>query len=240
MKTKAILCCISILLSLHSIAQWRAGAKAGVNLSWFTQDIAPFARHSEYYDDYRGFNQHVRAGIHAGLTLQYHGNGPFSIGTEFLLSSRGSMYRIRNTRVILVDGDGNENKAYDTYTYKIDYIELPFYVHINPAYSRRSGISFYGGIAPAYAISSKQIYRYYDIEGVAAKGDQQKKSKLLNDARKIQVFPLAGIRAGNAKSYIDARLTYPLLPTFTKATNSDGSNLTTRSWSIGITGGINF
>ena len=240
MRRKAILCWFLIFSFFTADAQWRSGIKAGVNLSRFTQEIDPFARNSEYYDDYIGFKQFIRAGANAGFTLEHRATSSFSVGSELLYSSRGAMYRIRNPYVTLVDGEGEQKRAYDSYTYQVNYIELPLYFQMNTGYFRKSAFDIYAGVAPAYAIKSRRIYRYYEGSGVVAAGDQQKKSKPLDHVRNTNLFPLAGVKAGTEKAYFDMRLSFPLLPVFAKSKNPDGSNLTTRTWSVGLTGGLYF
>lgn len=241
MNTKTV--AIYLLFScafFDAAAQWRTGVKGGINLSWFTQDIDPFARNSEYYEDYIGFKQYVRAGISAGITLHRQTNSPFSFGAELLYTSRGAMYRIRNSEVVLIDDNGETSKAYDTYTYRIDFAEIPLYVQMEPEFRAKTNFAFYAGLAPAYAFNAKRIYRYYDVTGVAELGDRQKRKKDLEDVRALNFFPLGGIKIGGRQGYLDLRVSYPFFPTFARTENDYGSNLSTRTWSIGAAGGLYF
>jgi len=231
---------IVFLFCINGNAQIQTGVKAGANFSWFTNAIDPFAPHSEYYDDYRGFKKHFRIGIHGGFFAIFNNSGPFAFGAEILYSSRGAMHRIKNTNVTLIDNDGEWQSAFDTYTYKLDYLEFPLLIQYNSNTKLNTGFSFYAGVSPAIAVNKKRVYRYYDASGYVTSSDRLKQKKELQHLRNFNLFPLAGVKIGGRNGFGDLRASYPFFPVFNRSKNTDGSNLSTRMWTIGASAGIYF
>lgn len=241
MKTKSLITTIIFITTLSAAnAQLRTGIKGGVNISWFTKAVDPFDVNSEYYSDYAGFRKHVRTGITGGFFVMYDASNFFSFGTEVLYSGRGNVHRVENRDAIQVDNEGNQQFAYDTYTYKIDYVELPLYVQRNLAHISNTGLDFYAGIAPAYAFHKKRVYTYYDVSGYVDNTDKQKRTRPLEDVRNFNIFPIAGIKLGGSTGFFDLRASLPFYPVFTSSSAPGGGNLSTRMWTIALTGGFYF
>ncbi|MFV0604637.1 MAG: porin family protein [Niabella sp.] len=239
MKLK-LLMAITFAFSFSNItlAQVKAGIKIGGNFSWFTNSIDPFAAGSEYYDDYIGFEKFFRSSVNGGLILTLNPRSQLSFSTEFLYSAKGSKHRYKNPNVTIIDNEGVTSSGFDTYTYTIDYLEIPVIVQPNFITNNKNYWSVYAGIAPAYAVNHKRVYRYFDETGYVDNNDREKLQKNLEDIRSFNFFPLAGFKYGETRAFIDLRASHSFLPVFTKTKNNDGSNLHTRMWTIGLSTGV--
>lgn len=240
---KKLFVTVSLILFLFSTsqAQFRSGVKGGLVFSRFVGDIDPFAKNSKYYEDYIGFQKVFRSGVTGGLFADFQINSNTKIGGEILYSGKGAKYRYHNTNVYLVDEDGNKSRAYDTYTYRTDYLEVPVFVQLDP----RAGFndirfSVYGGFAPSLSINRKRVYRYYDHEGLAAKGDQKKNTRELENVRTLNLFPLLGVKLGTNGAFLDLRYSMTLLPVFANTSASPDTDFNTRMNSLSATLGIYF
>ncbi|OJU24581.1 MAG: hypothetical protein BGN92_05745 [Sphingobacteriales bacterium 41-5] len=222
-------------------AQFRTGVKGGLVFSRFSEDIDPFAKNSKYSEDYIGFQKVFRSGATGGFFAEFMINNATRIGGELLFAARGSKYRYHNSKVYLLDEDGNKSKAYDTYTYQTDYLELPVYLQLDTrAGFNTVGISVYGGVAPAVPVNRKRVYRYYDIEGFAAKGDQKKMKRELENVRAFNLFPLVGIKLGSDRAFLDLRYSTTFRPVFGNSPTGPDTDFNTRMSSLSATVGIYF
>ncbi len=226
---------------LHSTAQngkdqFRFGIKAGFNVSSFTKDVGVFEQPDRAY---RAFERSSRGSVTAGLTLDLKLSERFTFGTELLFNPRGMGYKSENRDVEYEDGE--EKKTYDYFTYKVDYLELPFTFNynFNPETSKTS-VSAYGGIAPAFNVYHKTKLKYHDT----AAGQENQKSDLTN-VRTSNYSLIAGVQLAENEtfggtSYVDLRGSYMRLPVFDQRLNDIGSNLNTHLYTFTLAFGLKF
>lgn len=240
MKTKFYLAAILILFMVADAnGQFRSGIKGGVIFSRFNGDVDPFAPGSKYHEDYIGFKKIFRSGATGGLFAEFSINEATTFGSEILYSAKGAKYRYRNTNVYLEDEDGNKSRAYDTYTYQTDYLEVPLYLQLNTrADFEGMQFSVYGGVSPALSINRKRVYRYYDHEGFAVKGDQKKMKRELENVRTMNLFPLTGVKLGSRDAFLDVRFSTSLRPIFANTSVNPETDFNTRMTSITATVGF--
>jgi len=231
---------LSIGLNAHSQfneSRFRPGAKIGFNISRFTRDIDVFDRPVEPYSS---FKNSLRGSFTGGVTLDFKMDKKFTFGMELLYNSRGMDYSQVNDRVIIETEDGTTKKAYNNYTYMVDYLELPLTINYNfkPETSKNSFIS-YAGIAPAMLVNKKTKLTYpkSDPDNENQKGD------LLYVNSFVKSF-LAGIQFGESYPdtylYLDLRGNYTLSRIFNRPVNDVSKNLDTRMFTFTFSFGIKF
>jgi len=212
------------------------GIKAGFNLSYFTDDVAPFDQPDESLS---AFKRGERPSFVPGLTMDVRLGRGFSFITELLYNTKGMEYDEQVPWIVIIDREGKENSAYNHFKYKINYLELPLLLNYN--FSKRTAKTYwqvYTGIAPAVVISSKTKMDYYRESDI----QQDTKSKL-QDTRFFNHSFIAGIKSGDGlgtlyEGYIDLRVSYTLSPVFNRALNDTGGNLDTRMYTFTMSFGI--
>jgi hypothetical protein len=239
---KLIIMAVLALPGLCTQAQEKAirfGAKVGANFSLFTQSVAPFDQKDGTRFEF--FNRDVRISGMAGVTAQFQMTNGFSLGTEFLFSSRGMAYKEKNNYVVILDEDGR-NTASNRFTYNIDYLELPVTINYNFKESSSSyRLVGYVGISPTMAINSKTKLRYADgIDGDGYRARNE--NTTLTNVRLYNNNILAGIQVGENNSkrlggYLDLRATHTLRPIFqgrSRGTTTPNTQMLTFTLSAGI------
>ena len=217
----------------------KLGAKVGANFSLFTQSVAPF-------DDKQGtrfeyFNRDARISGMGGLTAEFILTNGFSMGVEFLFSSRGMAYKEKNNYVVILDEEGR-NTASNRFTYNIDFLEVPVTINYN---FRDESSSFrlvgYVGISPTMSISSKTKLRYADgIDGDGYRAANENAE--LDNVRLYNNNILAGVQIGENSSkklggYLDLRGTRTLRPIFQGRSNNSSNrntNILTFTVAVGV------
>jgi hypothetical protein len=176
-----------------------------------------------------------------GLTAEFVLTKGFSLGVEFLFSSRGMAYKEENNYAVILDEEG-ENTATNRYTYNIDYLEVP--VTINYNFKEESStlrLVGYVGMAPAMAIHSKTKLRY--AEGLDGDGYRAANENLkLNNVRLYNNNLLVGFQVGENSTkrlggYLDLRATHSLRPTFlsrSQGANNVNTKIVTFTLAVGI------
>ncbi|MBC7567807.1 MAG: PorT family protein [Pedobacter sp.] len=217
----------------------RLGAKVGANFSLFTQSVAPFDQKTGTRFEF--FDRDVRISGMGGLTAEFLLPKGFSLGVEFLFSSRGMAYKEENNYAVVLNEEG-ENTATNRFTYNIDYLEIPVTINYNfnePSSSLR--LVGYIGIAPAMAIHSKTTLRY--AEGLDGDGYRAANENAnLNNVRLYNNNVLAGFQIGENSTkrlggYLDLRGTRTLRPVFqgkSRSANIPNTNMLTFTLAIGI------
>jgi len=241
MKSK-ILLFILLSVGLHAHSQFRdsrfkAGAKIGFNISYFTRNVDLF---DHPVDPYSSFKNSSRGSFTGGVTLDIEMVKSFTFGMEVLYSSRGMGYSQKNDRVIIETEDGQTKSASNRFQYHVDYLELPLTVNYNfkPASSKNMIIG-YVGIAPALLIKNKTKLDYPKSDP-----DHENQKADLNHVNSFMKSFLAGIKLGESypdtELYVDFRGNYTLSKVFNRSTNEFGENLDTRMFTFTFAFGIKF
>ncbi|ATP55768.1 hypothetical protein CPT03_04435 [Pedobacter ginsengisoli] len=221
----------------------RFGVKTGINGSLFTRNVTPTANGNR--TDLSYFNRYFRASALAGLTVDGQLTDRITLGAELLFNSRGMVYREKNNYVIIVDDDGQEQQAYNNFNYNIDYVEFPILISYNfkpSAY--RLFLSTYAGMAPAIAVNSKTKLRYQDgLDGDGGRGRNE--TLPLKYVNHFNNSLLVGIKVGDNTPFKinlfgDFRLSYMLLPVFSRSVSDQGDNLDARMFTCSASVGIRF
>jgi len=217
----------------------RFGAKVGANFSLFTQSVDPFDQKQGTRFEF--FDRDARISGMGGVTAEFILAKGFSLGVEFLFSSRGMAYKEENNYAVILNDEG-ENTASNRFTYNIDYLEIPVTIIYNfkkPSSSLR--LVGYAGIAPAMAIHSKTTLRY--AEGLDGDGYRAaNENTTLNNVRLYNNNILLGFRVGENSTkrlggYLDLRGTRTLRPVFqgkSRSANIPNTNMLTFTVAIGI------
>ncbi|WP_214227750.1 porin family protein [Pedobacter sp. B4-66] len=221
----------------------RFGIKTGINASIFTRKVMPTSTAER--SDFSNFNSFVRSSINAGLTADGRLTERISLTTELLFNSRGMVYKEKNNSVTIIDEEGEEQQAYNNFNFNIDYVELPIVINYNfkPS-SFRIFLAAYAGLAPGIAVNSKTKLHY--DEGVDGNGREAKNEILpLKNVKHFNNSLLAGVKLGDNSPrkinfYADFRLSYTLLPVFSRTVSDNGSNLDTRMLTGSVGVGVKF
>lgn len=212
------------------------GIKAGFSSSYFSDNVAPFDQPDEKFG---AFRRSERAALFPGITMDVELTRGFSFITELLYSSRGMGYSEKIPRVIIKERDGSEKSAYNSFDYKINYLELPLILNYN--FSKKTAKTYwqaYAGITPAVLIGSKTKLDYF------RESDAQQNIKAkLHDVRPFNHSFIVGVKSGDGlgtvyEGYIDLRASYTLSPVFKRALNDTGGNLNTRMYTFSLSLGI--
>ncbi|MBW4891546.1 PorT family protein [Mucilaginibacter sp. HMF5004] len=239
----ALLPVVNAIAQKQIIKKIHLSVKGGVNLSSFTNDVAPFDPYSKLTSSSRFFENYTkyfRVSIIAGVTADYPISKSFSIATELLYNARGAAYRVGYGTFSSGSSSSVEGE-YNYYRYKIDYIALPLLVQYN-LMGPKSRFSYlvYGGIAPALAIKTGVTQLYHNKDGSVGSADYN-----LDNVRKLNLSPVAGLQFGGNRQkrmrpFCDLRFEYTALPVFDKESIFNGYNLSTRMWTGSISAGIRF
>jgi len=239
---KLILVAALALSGLCAQAQEKSikiGAKVGANFSLFTRSVAPFDRKAGTRFEY--FDRDARISGMAGITAEFMLTKGFSLGTEFLFSSRGMAYKEENNYVVILNEDG-ENTASNRYTYSIDYLEIPVTINYNfkdPSSNIR--LVGYVGLAPTMSIYNKTQLRY--AKGVDGDGYRAaNENGTLSNVRLFNNNVLFGFQVGENSDkrlggYLDLRGTRTLRPIFqgsNRINNNPNTNILTFTVAVGI------
>lgn len=221
----------------------RFGIKTGLNVSLFTSKVMPTstARRS----DFSNFDPYVRSSINAGLTADGQLTERISLSAELLFNSRGMVYMEKNNYVDIVNDEGEKEQAYNNFNFNIDYVELPILINYNfKPRAYRLFLAAYVGLAPGIAVNSKTKLSYE--EGLDGNGREAKNEILpLKYVNHFNNSLLTGIKVGENNPrklnlYGDFRLSYTLLPVFSRKVSDKGSNLDTRMLTGSVSIGIKF
>jgi len=223
------------------------GLKIGLNFSGFTGDIAQFDRSTPGYAGsvYAGYSNYFRITCHGGVTADYPISHIFSVAAELLYNGRGGAYQIENDSVIQYDNDGNQTTAYDTYTFRMDYVEAPLLLQYKLAI-REAGVSYflYGGLSPAIAVKTKTNDQYYFPGDSPEDVKSTSKTANLNYASGLTVSPVIGFLIRDKEKRLvqlfgDIRFEYSASPVFNRS-SSGGSTLRTNMWTCMLGLGVRF
>jgi hypothetical protein len=221
----------------------RFGIKTGFNASLFTRKVMPTSTAKR--SDFSSFRPFVRSSINAGLTADGRLTDRISLSAELLFNSRGMVYMEENNHVVIVDDEGEEQQAYNNFNFNIDYVELPILINYNFKPSTyRLFLAAYVGLAPGIAVSSKTKLSYE--EGLDGNGREAKNEILpLKYVNHFNNSLLAGLKVGDNNPrkinlYGDFRLSYTLLPVFSRKVSDKGSNLDTRMLTCSVGFGVKF
>jgi hypothetical protein len=241
MKSKILLFLLLLICSeahgQFSSSRFRPGAKIGYNVSLFTKDVGAFDNPAPPYSD---FKNSVRSAFTGGVTLDIEMAQRFTFGIELLYNSRGMNYRQENERVIIESETGSTKRAYNYFTYQLDYLELPLTVKYNfkPETSSKS-ILAYAGIAPSVPVNKKTKLSYPKSDP----DHHNQKDDLLYVNSFMKSF-LAGVQFGESTAerdlYIDLRGGYTLSRVFNRPLNDVAQNLDTRMLTFTASFGIKF
>lgn len=204
------------------------GVKGDVNLSFFTADIAGFRQPGGPFADYHKF---VRASPALAITADYVFNeSNFSMATELKFNTRGGAYRIENDAVIVIR-DGNREQAYNNFTFRVNYLELPLMAKYKFSESPHTSWFAYGGVSPAWKITSNTKYTNLGGNNQSTFLEERNKDGNLYNVRSFNMNVLGGVQLsspmGNRSFYVDIRAAYGLLPVFNTDHFTDGTNART-------------
>ncbi|RZL19721.1 MAG: PorT family protein [Pedobacter sp.] len=217
----------------------RLGAKIGANFSLFSRSVEPFDQKQGTRFEY--FDRDARISGMGGLTAEFILTKGFSLGVEFLYTTRGMAYKEKNNHVVILNEEGR-NTASNRYTYNIDYLEVP--VTINYNFNDASSslrLVGYMGIAPAMVVNSRTTLRYAD----GVDGDGYRAANENNKLTNVRLYNnniLFGFQVGENSSkrlggYLDLRGTHTLRPIF-QGTNNIRSMRNTNMLSFTLAVGI--
>jgi len=219
-------------------SRFKFGAKAGINLSFFTNDVGPFKEPDEMYSS---FERNPRPSANIGVTLNVQMPKKFNFGVELLYNTRGATYVQENEKVQEEDDEGVERNAKNYFNYNIDYLELPLTVNYNfKSELSKSFIMGYAGIDPSLAINHKTRLKYPKKDP-----DHENQKTNLPDVKKFTNNIIAGVQFGESYStmndlYIDLRGSYMLSPVFSRSVNNQGESLYTHMYTFTLAFGIRF
>jgi hypothetical protein len=223
------------------------GLKIGLNFSGFTGEIAQFDRNTPGYANsvYSGYTNYFRLTCFGGVTADYPISHSFSLAGELLYNGRGAAYQVENDSVIQYDTDGNQTTTYDTYTFRMDYIEVPLLLQYKlPIHDVTTLYFVYGGLSPAIAVKTKTNDQYYFPGDSPEDVKSTSQTANLNYVSGLTVNPVVGflIRDKEDKRvqlFGDIRFEYSISPVFNRA-SSGGSTLQTNMWTAMLGLGVRF